>query len=209
MQQFVKTHNQQDSGPLVISFYTEDTPYQFDAFAFMKSCRDLEIDIDIEEVPNRKSWARNCAFKPFFIKKKLEEHKRAVFWVDVDALFLKKPDFAQLLAWDFAVREMDNTRDPRFRYHAGSLFFNYTPRSLAFVEVWCAYCSEKLTLEEDPICLDQTSLAHLLNVQSDLMICPLPIAYAKIFDIDEGKISREEIVIEHYQSSRRYKNLIS
>lgn len=197
------------STPLVISFYTEDTPYQLEALNLIHSCNTLQIEIDIAAVPARKTWARSCAFKPFFIKEKLRQYQRPVFWIDVDAIFLKKPDFSEMLAWDIGVREIKRSaHDRRFKYVSGSLFCNYTPRSLAFVNAWCALCTEALKKDEDPVCLDQTTLCDLIDGGFEVAIYPLPLAYAKIFDLDRELIAQEEVIIEHHQASRLYKNLL-
>src|SRR5579862_5788609 len=117
--------------PLVISFYTEDTPYQFEAFSLIQSCQSFEIEADIDSVTAKKTWALNCAIKPFFIRDKLLQHRRPVFWIDVDAVFLRKPDFEEMMTWDMGVREIKRTgHDRRFRYVSGSLFFNHTPRAM-------------------------------------------------------------------------------
>lgn len=198
------------SNPLIISYYTEETPYLFEALSLLQSCRTLEIEAEIVGVPARKSWAHNCAIKPFFIKDKLHEHKRPLFWIDADAHFLQKPDFTEMLLWDMGVRafkRMAHIR--RFRYVSGSLFFNYNARTMAFLDAWCALCSEALKEEEDPVCLDQSTLADLIESEMEISIYPLPIAYAKIFDLDADLIAAEDVIVEHHQASRLYKNLLS
>ena len=198
------------SNPLTISYYTEETPYQCEAFTLLHCCRDLGIEAEIVGIPARQSWAHNCAIKPFFIRYKLQEHKRPVFWVDVDAQFLQKPDFSEMVKWDIGVREIKRMAHVRrFRYVSGSLFFNYTQRSLAFLDAWCALCTEALAQQQDPVCLDQTSLADLLDSAIEISLYPLPIAYAKIFDLDAELIAAEDVIVEHRQVSRLYKNLLS
>jgi len=198
------------STPLIISFYTEDTPYQLEALKLIHSCNALQIEIDIAAIRPRKTWARSCAHKPFFIKEKLQHYQRPVFWIDVDAVFFKKPDFSEMVTWDIGIREIKlSSRDKRFKYVSGSLFCNYTPRALAFVDAWCALCEEALKKEEDPVCLDQITLSDLIDGGFEVTIYPLPIAYAKIFDLDKELIEQEEVIIEHHQASRLYKNLLS
>jgi hypothetical protein len=197
------------STPLVISFYTENTPYQLEALTLIQSLRTLQIEADVVGLPSRKTWAQNCAIKPFFIQEKLREHKRPVFWVDVDAVFLKKPDFSEMLGWDIGVRAIERMHfDPRFKYVSGSLFCNYTSRALRFIDAWCSLCAEALKKQDDPVCLDQTSLASLIDSGFDVSIYPLPVAYAKIFDLDSDLIEPEEVIVEHHQASRLYKNLL-
>ena len=150
--------------PLVISFYTENTPYQLEVLALISSCNELGIEAEIEGVPSEGSWERNCALKPFFIRKKLLEKKRPVFWVDADAVFRKRPDFSFLRHSDLSFREMKRfSHDPRFRYCAGSLFFNYTPRGLQFVDKWCESCQQKIDGNKNLEYLDQLTLVDLVD----------------------------------------------
>src|SRR5579863_511712 len=95
------------STPLVISFYTENTPYQLEALSLIQSLSTLQIEAEVVGVASRKTWAHNCAIKPFFIQEKLRQHQRPVFWVDVDAIFLRKPDFTEMLSWDIGVRTIE------------------------------------------------------------------------------------------------------
>lgn len=192
--------------PLVISFYTESSPYQLEAMSLIESCNKYGIEADIEPVVSEGVWERNCLIKPFFIRQKLLEKKRPVFWVDVDAVFKKKPDFSMMLHSDLALREMKRfSDDARFKYCSGSLFLNHTSRALKFVDKWCEHCQKRIDKNEDLLFLDQISLADLIERGEEIKVFPLPIAYAKVFDIDALEIDPEEIVIEHFQASRRYR----
>jgi hypothetical protein len=192
--------------PLVISFFTENSPYQLEAMSLIASCNSHGIEAEVEGISPEGSWERNCAIKPFFIRKKLLEKKRPVFWVDADAIFKKKPDFSLMSHSDLAFREMKRfSNDRRFKYFSGSLFLNNSPRGLEFVNKWCAHCQQKIDRKEDLQFLDQISLVDLIECGEQVKIFSLPIAYAKVFDIDAQEIDPEEIVIEHYQASRRYR----
>ena len=192
--------------PLVISFYTENSPYQVEALSLIHSCHAHGIEAEIEGIPSEGSWERNCAIKPFFIRRKLLEKKRPVFWVDADAVFKKKPDFSAMLGADLAFREMKRfSFDKRLKYCAGSFFLNHTPAGLEFIDKWCDYCQKKIDGKEDLVFLDQTSLVDLIERGAPVKIFSLPIAYAKVFDLDAQEINPEEIVVEHYQASRRFR----
>lgn len=191
---------------MIVSFYTENTPYQLEAMSLIASCNAFGIDAEIEGVPSEGSWERNCAIKPFFIRKKLIEKKRPIFWVDADAIFKKKPDFAHLKDSDLAFREMKRfSHDRRFKYFSGSLFLNYTPQGIAFADKWCEHCQEKIDKKLDLQFLDQISLVDLIERGEKVKVHSLPIAYAKVFDIDAQEIEPQEVVIEHYQASRRFR----
>jgi hypothetical protein len=194
------------SVPLVVSFYTENTPYQLEALALIASCNALGIEAEVEGIPSEGSWERNCAIKPFFIRKKLMEKKRPIFWVDADAVFKKNPDFSFMSQSDVAFRQMKRfSNDNRFKYFSGSLFLNYTASGLEFVEKWCAYCQQKIDENRDLQFLDQISLVDLIDRGEQVKVLSLPIAYSKVFDIDADEITPEEVVVEHYQASRRFR----
>jgi hypothetical protein len=193
--------------PLVVSFYTQDSAYQLEAFNLISSCQKLGIDAEIEGIPSEGSWERNCALKPFFIRKKLMEKKRPVFWVDVDAVFKKSPDFSFLKESDIAFREMKRfSNDRRFKYLSGSLFLNYTPLAIDFADKWCAYCQQKIDNKQEMEFLDQIALFDLIQQGQQVKVYPLPISYCKVFDLDATEIEESQIVIEHFQASRRFRH---
>jgi len=192
--------------PLVISFYTENTPYQLEVMHLIESCQRLGIEAQIEGVPSQGTWDVNCAIKPFFIQSKLKENKRPIFWVDADAVFKKAPDFSSMSNADLAIREMKRfSYDPRLKLCSGSMLINYTPQALAFVDQWCDRCTKKIESNQDLQFLDQITLVELIDQGTPLKVFPLPISYAKIFDLDAQEVDAEEIVVEHFQASRRYR----
>ncbi len=202
--------NLSSAKPLVVSFYTENTPYQIEAFRLLSSCNEFEVEAEIDGVPSLGSWARNCAIKPFFMRDKLKLHKRPIFWVDVDAAFCCTPNFSTFLSFDLVIRQIERFKhDARFRFFTGSLFMNYTPAALEFVDAWCNYCEKALQSSSNCEYLDQISLVHVMDGKHALRIDPLPIAYAKIFDIDAELIDPSAVVIEHHQASRRYRGYYS
>jgi Nucleotide-diphospho-sugar transferase len=193
--------------PLVISFYTENSPYQLEALNLITSCRSLGIDAEIEGIPSAGSWELNYALKPFYIRNKLLEKKRPVFWVDADAVFKKKPDFSFLKHSDLSFREMKRfSHDRRFKYASGSLFLNYTPQGIAFAEKWCDHCQQKMDRKEEIAFVDQVALVDLIERGQAVKIYPLPLAYCKVFDLDASEIEEGQVVVEHLQASRRFRH---
>ena len=61
------------SFPLVISFYTKNTPYEAEVQNLIDSCRRFDLPHQIEGVESFGSWEMNCAFKPYFILKQLKQ----------------------------------------------------------------------------------------------------------------------------------------
>jgi hypothetical protein len=53
--------------PIVISFFTLDTPYEEEVKKLRISLERLGVEADIQGVPSRGSWERNCAYKARYI----------------------------------------------------------------------------------------------------------------------------------------------
>lgn len=194
--------------PLVISFYTANTPYQLEVLNLLQSCQRFEIEHHIEAVTSRGSWGLNVALKPLFIRDKLVELKRPLFWVDADAAFVQKPDFTPFFAYDLAVRQMP-VPDRKLKYNSASLFVHYNPKTIAFMNAWAAICEKKVAEDSDQILyIDQISLADLLDGHHGLEVHPMPIGYCKVYDLQSDQIPPSQIVIEQYQASRRFWDLI-
>ncbi len=193
--------------PLVVSFYKKNSPSELSAKALIASCNEHGIDAEIEAIPEGETWGSSCAMRPFFIRKKLSEKKRPLFWVDAEAVFKKKPDFSFLNESDISFREMKKfSNDPRHKYSSGSLFLNYTARALEFLNKWCDHCQEQIDKNKELEFADQMALHELIERGERVKIFPLPISYCKVFDVDALEIAREEIVIEHLQASRRFRH---
>ncbi len=192
--------------PLVISFYTENTPYQLEIFSLVRSCQELGIEFEVTALPCLGSWERNCSLKPRFIRNKLLEKKRPVFWVDADGVFKKTPDFSSFLHSDFCLREVKDSSHPRwFQYRAGSVFVNYTPGGMNFAKAWDEYCQNRIDAGSDLLFLDQVAIFDLMQKGLEVNYAPLPPAYCKVFDESIEVVDPSEVVIEHFQASRRFK----
>lgn len=201
---------QANTTPLVISFFTVDTPYQEEVKRLIDSCRLFNIDHYVEGIKSQGSWLRNVAKKPEFIAEKLLQFKRPLFWVDADGAFKNRPRFEQFQEFDIAVREVEAYKDdPWMKLHAGSIFLNYNLKMVRFVEEWVQLCKDKV--KDDVVnlfFLDQTSLLQMIGQFQGLKVGKLPIGYCKVFDAPAEQIDPSTVVIEQYQASRRLKDLI-
>jgi hypothetical protein len=137
------------SSPVVISFYTLDTPYGQEVFRCKQSCEQLKIDAVIEEIPSQGSRELNAAFKPQFILQKIEELKRAVLWVEPTYHFVKKPKWSDYKKCDLSVGidELLSGNHPA-RIHSGAIFVNHTPEAISLLKEWIQECKEHLPLKD-------------------------------------------------------------
>ena len=200
--------------PIVISFYTLDTPYEQEVRKLIESCVEWDIDADIVGIPSRGSWEKNCGMKPEFILQKLRQWERPVLWVDADAVFLQRPDFQELMNYEFSVRVNEFLPKTHESYIvSNTIFINDHPRTLELMELWVKK-NQKALEQKDRVLefWDQVALRDVLENENlhgvPLRFLPMPLKFCKIFDLDNLFISEEEVVIEHYQASRRLKNKI-
>src|SRR3990167_8507360 len=89
--------------PLVVSYYTKGTGYEEEASHLIQSCQKFAIEHCVEGIQDLGSWEKNCAFKPYFMQKKMEQYKRPLLWVDVDAVFLQPLSFEESFFADCAL----------------------------------------------------------------------------------------------------------
>jgi hypothetical protein len=127
--------------PTIISFYTCNTLYQLEIQNLIASCKRLRLKTDIEGVPSFGSWELNCAYKPFFILRKLKEIRAPVLWVDADGVFVRKPEILREFQADFAVRiNRDVDENHPSRVASGTVYVNYTERGIKTVLLWAQEC---------------------------------------------------------------------
>jgi hypothetical protein len=197
--------------PMVISFYTQDTFYQLEVQNLIASCEEFGIPHQIEPIPSFGSWEVNCAYKPFFIHRKLQELKQPVLWVDADGVFRKKPDRLEIFLSDFAVRiNPDLPLDHPSRVISSTIYANYTPGADTLLRSWAMRCQQEINRPDRTVEFwDQIALRDALySPENAARFGSLPLSYTKIVDHPGDLQAVEEPVIEHYQASRRYKKLI-
>jgi hypothetical protein len=198
--------------PIVISFYTKNTPYQLEVENLINSCSRFDLEYTIEGVDSFGSWELNCAYKPFFILQKIKQLKRALLWVDADGVFLRSPEFIPAFSADFAVRINEALAENHpSRVISSTVFVNYTDGGLAVLESWAEECRKGLACEDrTQEFWDQMALRDAIQQKKLLVdVHPLPIAYAKIFDHPIDNLELEAPFIEHYQAARRFKKFIN
>jgi hypothetical protein len=196
---------------VVVSFYTLRTPYEKEVINLMDSCARHRIQADIVGVESQGSWEKNCALKPSFILGKLRQWQRPILWVDADAVFKQSPDFADFASCDISVRMNEFLpKDHASRIVSSAIFVQHNAAAMAILEQWVQETEKGLQCQERTLEFwDQTALRDVLNRNGDAQFLPMPLKYTKIFDFDDLFISEKEVIIEHYQASRRFKNDVS
>lgn len=199
-----------DRLPLVVSFYTLNTPYEEDARCLIASCEKFNVEHQVDGLPSAGSWEMNCAFKPLFLLKKMEELKRPLLWVDVDAVFLQPISHLKEFSLDIGVRLFDCPDDHPSRIGSGTLFMNATEGGRKIVHLWAQKClsmlQEKDRKEE---VWDQDALRRVLfDENPQVNWGALPMSYLIIAGHPESEKCKEPVILQ-YQASRMYKRWIN
>ena len=198
--------------PLIVCYYTQGTPYALDVQGLKESCEKWNLAYQIEPIESFGSWELNCCYKPFFLLSKLQELQRPLFWIDADAVIVRKPVPLAEFSMDLAVRINDSLAlDHPSKVISNSIFVNATQEAALLLKRWASICYSALThpdrTEEywDQVGLRDAIFASTHNAK----VVNLPHSYAAIYDhpIDNKEIL--EPIIQHTQASRRYKKLIN
>lgn len=180
----------------VISFCTPDADYVAQAASLKQDCERLGIPSFIEELPSTGSYLKNTCMKPEYIRDCLRKLKSPVLWIDCDGSLLRKPTvFENCNNFDFVAKRMSSARART--WHVGTMWFNYTPAMLAFIDRWC----ENTGKISDESALETTwkELGHTLKTSD------LPVTYFEILRRSHPVSSQAVIVhrISNWDVKRR------
>jgi hypothetical protein len=189
----------------IISYYT--AVYANEAARLVESLKKFNLDHCVEELPSLGSWDQNTRQKIPYIMKKIKEGP--VLWTDSDSVIQQYPNLIFELNCDIAIHKF-RTHTPH--YLSGTIFFNNTPKSIAFLEQWKQYADSQEYANNNSfrplIKGDQGALNVLLSKPHDLNIYELPPEYCFIFDLSKNIHKDVKPVIEHFQASRRLKRIV-
>lgn len=186
--------------PVVVCFFTLNTPYAEEAKKLKASCERLGLDHRIVGVQPRGSWEANCAYKARFVEEWWRALGRPVLWADADAIVHRSPELLRGAAADVAVH-----RALGWMFASGTVFFNQTPEAETLLVRWRERC------EADPKMWDQVHLDAAwedVALQRPLETLWLPREYTYIADLEDVALT-EDPVVEHTQASRRFKATVS
>ncbi len=186
--------------PIVINFFTANTPYEEEAKRLVASCRALGLECHSEPLPTRGDWVANCGCKPRFVLEAWRKLRRPVLWLDADAIVRARPALLDGAGCDFAVHKIDG-----WQFASGTIFFNQTPLAEQLLERWVEISAAQPGLW-DQVTLDQAWEDLVLNAPLETLW--LPDTYTKIFD-RPSHFPADAVVIEHFQASRRLKKVVS
>lgn len=216
MSNIVKVEKE-DMRPVVISYYTEDTPYELESKRLIASIVKFGLEYDVVGIPTMGGWKANTYYKAQFIRNMMDKHpNRNLLWVDADAAFIQYPALFDHLEEDIGIFIADWAKIGKGRYKrrlhfpdekvvtetevlSGTIYIANNSRSKAFVDAWVDL--NKKNYARRP--MEQANLQELVfSWKKPLKIKHLPPSYCQIWDT---MAYLGEPVIEHYQAARRLK----
>jgi hypothetical protein len=187
--------------PVIVSYYTEATPYEDEARELVRTCDALGLEHRVVGVPARGAWEKNCAMKAGFVLEMWEALDRPVLWVDADARMRRIPELLRGPSADLGVHKAAG-----WQFASGTVFINATELGGELLRIWKRRC------EADPLTWDQVHLDESwaeLSSRAPLETLWFPQAYTKIFDRPVVADGGGDAVIEHFQASRRLKAAVT
>jgi hypothetical protein len=190
----------------IVSYYTIDTPYQDLVAGFSKSLDQFNLNYTIYPKPSCGSWEKNTQVKAEVIKNAMIEFPNdTIVWLDIDAIVQKNPVFFDTLAdFDISCYYLSTRYNPH-ELLSGTIAFanNVTTRNI--IDDWIVM--NKTNKE-----WDQKNLQGVIESEKykNIRIVPLPKEYIKIHlhDRFQPGINDADIVITHFQASRKLKAII-
>jgi len=193
------------SNPIVISYYTKNTPYEEEVRGLVSSLKKFGLEHDIVPVDPQGTWQKNTRIKAGFIGKMIRKHRgKSLLWMDADSVMVNKPALIGLIDTDAAFYfRTTGGRVPRIREDceliSASMFFRANERTLLLTEMWIeANRRNERDLEQHNL---QGILPEWRRMGGTLSL--LPQAYCKIFDSDQD----HNVIIQN-QASRRFQALV-
>ena len=189
--------------PLIVSYYTEETPYEKEAGDLIATCKKFGLEHEIEANQSKGSASANACFKPEFLLNCLEKYNRPLVWVDIDSIFFQAPVLFDECKADVALRINDNVPvDSPLKILSSTMFINNTASTKKLLNFWKKEC-EKLLKQEGTV-LDQVALRRvILHYPTMVEIKRLPTTYVTVTDDVEDKASfPDNAVVVHFKLSR-------
>lgn len=186
--------------PLYVSFYTVDYTEVAARLVTSLDVHDLPFEVDLVE--DLGTWAANCARKPSFLKRKMEQHPgRPIVWIDADAMVVRPPTLLEdPNAFDQVAVCRYKWRSGKVETLSGTIWFgNRGLICTHLMELW-----ERIQ-SQDPVLWDQVGLALALKDAEleGIWAQDLPFVYCFIHDFHRQEHPDAVPVIEHFQHSRQ------
>jgi len=195
---------------LAVAFYTEDGDgYEKEAERLIESFTSHNIEYAISKIKPM-DWQDAVCWKPEFILGSLEHFESidGILYVDADAEFMNQPDFRIFKDCHVAFHEFKRSPHHPTEILTGTLYFANTPLVKEFLEEWATETQKWRNTDTPEQCAWR---AIWDGWEKRLLKKDLPPEWVWIYDDFPrryGNRNPDEIVVKHYQASRRLRNRV-
>ncbi len=194
---------------LTVSYYTMDTPYANEAKEWAASAiehlRSQWMTIPVDSMG---SWQANTQMKAVLLENVRAHFRGPILYTDIDARFRSDPwPYLETLKKDVGVHTFHG------ELLSGTIFLQDTQFVKDLLRSWVVLCGIH-PKKWDQCCLhaalDKLTWGSYSSQKKQLHVNVdnLPAEYCFIFDTMREQSPNAVPVIEHFQASRRYKNVI-
>jgi len=198
--------------PLVIAYYTVDTPYEHEAETLKLSLETVGYSYDIRGVPNQGSWQKNTQLKAQFGQHMLDEYDgKPLLYLDVDAIMVTAPVLLDNLTADIAAAHFAKKKGAGGgELLSGTVLFGNTPKCRRIVRKWL-YLNAQYpeTLPNGKAAWDQRTLKMAIAMVEDAVFVELPQAYTWIVELTQRYAPGLTPVIMHTRGAKRFKRIMN
>jgi len=193
--------------PLVIAYYTVDTPYEDEAEVLKISLESVGYSYLVCGVPNLGSWQKNTQYKSIFIRDMLERFfGKPLLYLDVDAIMIKPPVLLDNLKADIAAVHFSNGSE----LLSGTLWLGNTKQCNRVIEKWIRLNEQfPETLPNGKQAWDQRTLEMAIKRIQGINFVELPQGYTYIVELTQRRCPNVDPVIMHTRGAKRFKNKIN
>jgi hypothetical protein len=186
---------------LISCYYTINTSYQNLAKTLKSSLDPLNLDYHIEGIEDQGSWEKNTHYKPYFIKKCLDNNQCDLLYVDADAIFRSYPKLIESLDCDIAYRT-ENFRWRKDEALSGTIYLRNCNEVKELVNRWIEINESRPAERMKPETWEQKNLQTAQREMKSIRYYNLPPEYTFITDHTRRMYPGLSPVIEHFQNSR-------
>jgi hypothetical protein len=198
---------QQPQRPLVVAYYTLETPYEGEAEVLKASLETVGYSYDIRGVPNQGSWQRNTQLKADFVRHMLTVYTgRPLLYLDVDAVMVQPPSLLDNLQADIAAVHFAKKAE----LLSGTVWFGNTPQCNRIVRKWIWLNTQyPETLPSGKAAWDQRTLEMAIKKVGGAKFVELPQEYTFIVELTQRHCPELSPVIMHTRGAKRFKRQIN
>jgi len=187
--------------PIIIGYYTKNTPYELEVKKLIVSLEALEYEYDFMPVDSEGSWQRNTQMKARIVEELLRKHNKPVLYLDVDAIMVQKPIILDTLSCDMAAVHFAGGGE----LLSGTVYFE--PSGMPIIKRWQELNKKyPQVLPDGRLAWDQRTLKMAIG---DANYVELPQEYTWIVELTQKKYPGLAPVILHTRGALRFQEIVN